>query len=232
MARWRRVTRWPPIGRVDFGDFGRLVPISKEWGYDRGLPIDRHYIEAFLTRHMQDVRGHVLEIATNAYTRRFGGDQVSRSDVLHVTDRMPEVTLVGDLTRPDTLPADEFDCVILTQTLQFIYDYSTALSTVHRALKPGGVLLMTVPGIAQISRADMDRWGDYWRFTTLALERLLGETCPGAHVDVTGYGNVLAAVSFLEGLASEELGAEDLDHVDPDFELIVAGRIAKTGGAQ
>lgn len=91
---------------------------------------------------------------------------------------------------------------------------------------------MTVPGIAQISRADMDRWGDYWRFTTLALERLLGETCPGANVEVTGYGNVLAAVSFLEGLASEELAAEDLDHVDPDFELIVAGRIAKGGGAQ
>ena len=231
MARLRRVTRWPPIGRVGFGDLRRLTPISREWGYDRGQPIDRHYIEHFLEQHAADVRGDVLEVGTNAYTRRFGSDRVSRSEVLHVSDEMPEVTLVADMTRPDSLPPDEFDCIILTQTLQFIYDCREALSTAYRALKPLGVLLVTVPGIAQVSRADMDRWGDYWRFTTLALQRLLEETCEDAHIEISGYGNVLSAIAFLQGLATEELGNEELGHVDPDFQLIVAARIAKRRGA-
>ena len=94
------------------------------------------------------------------------------------------------------------------------------------------LLLVTVPGISQISRADMDRWGDYWRCTTLALERLLEETCEGAEIEISGYGNVLTAVAFLQGLATEELGDEELGLADPDFQLIVAARIAKGGGAE
>jgi trans-aconitate methyltransferase len=120
------------------------------------------------------------------------------------------------------------DCVILTQTLQFIYDHRAALATAHKMLKPGGVLLLTVPGIAQISRADMDRWGDFWRFTTAAITRLLREAFPGSEPEVRAYGNVLTALSLLEGVASEELLSEELDHVDPDCEVIVAGRVVKS----
>jgi hypothetical protein len=41
--------------------------------------------------------------------------------VPHV-ERHPGATIVGDLTRADHIPSDSFDCVNLTQTLQFIYD--------------------------------------------------------------------------------------------------------------
>jgi SAM-dependent methyltransferase len=223
-----RLTRWPPVGLVRFGSFRQLSPISSVWGTDRGSPVDRYYIERFLAASAQDVRGHVLEIGTNDYTRMFGGDRVARSDVLHVSESNPRVTIIGDLTRPDQLPSDSFDCIILTQTLQFIYDVPAALETVRRALKPGGVALVTIPGIANISRYDMDRWGHYWSFTTLSARRLFEAVFPSECVRVEAHGNVLASIAFLHGLAAEELRREELDHVDPDYELLITVRAEKS----
>jgi SAM-dependent methyltransferase len=232
MARLRRMTRWPPLGRVEFGDLRRLTPISREWGYDRGQPIDRYYIECFLSRRAGEIRGHVLEIGTEAYTRQFGGDRVLRNDVLHVTDKLPGVTLVADLTEPDGLSPDTFDCVILTQALQQIYDVRAVLTTVHRVLKPGGVLLLTVPGISQVDRAAMDQWGDYWRFTTLTVRRLLEDAFPETVPDVEAYGNVFVAVAFLEGVVAEELLKGELDYADPDYEILIGARVAKRDDAR
>lgn len=225
-----RLTRWPPVGWVRFGSLRRLQPISPDWGMDRGQPIDRYYIERFLASHADDVRGRVLEIGDNIYTRRFGGERVTHSDVLHVAKdeaQRPQVTIVGDLTQADHIAANTFDCVILTQTLQVIFDVAAVVRTVHRILKPGGVALVTAPGISRISRYDMDRWGYYWSFTTKSAQRLFEEVFPAADVCVEAYGNVLAAVAFLHGLAAHELRQNELDYVDPDFELLITVRAVK-----
>ncbi len=232
IAAWfRRHTRRPRVGHAKLGDLRRLEPFSREWGFDRGTPVDRYYAEGFLARNSADIRGHVLEIGTDMYTRRYGGERVMRCEVLHVSEEHPDVTIVGDLTYSELFDAETFDCVILTATLQFIYDVRAALMTVHRALKPGGVLLCTVPGISPVSRYDMDRWGDYWRFTTRSLSRVLEETFPANDVTVEAHGNVLAAMAFLYGLASEELDRSELDHFDPDFEVLLAVRARKPGAA-
>jgi SAM-dependent methyltransferase len=211
---------------IDFGSLRRVTPISRHWGADRGLPIDRFYIESFLQEHARDVRGHVLEVRDDAYTRRFGGDRVDHSDVLHVVAGTPNATIIADLTRADHVPSETFDCVILTQTLQLIYDVRAALQTLHRILRPGGVLLATFPGISHIARRDMERWGDYWRFTTLSAQRLFAERF-SERVAVHAYGNVLATVGFLHGLATHELRREELVHADPDYQLVVAVRAVK-----
>ena len=58
LARWAvALTRHPRVGRIDFGDFRRLKPISSTWGFDRGTPIDRFYIDRFMQAHAHDVRG-------------------------------------------------------------------------------------------------------------------------------------------------------------------------------
>ena len=62
-----------------------VTPISRLWGSDRGLPIDRYYLERFLERHAGDVRGHVLKLYDDSYTRLLGGERVTRSDVLNVS---------------------------------------------------------------------------------------------------------------------------------------------------
>ncbi len=222
-----RLTRWPPVGRVRFGSLRRLKPISDQWGMDRGRPVDRYYIERFLADHSPDIKGRVLEIGGNGYTVRFGGDQVTQSDVLHVAEDRPQVTIIGDLTDAGHIASDSFDCIILTQTLQAIYDVRAVICTVHRILKPGGVVLITVPGISQISRYDMDRWGYYWSFTSASMRCLLQEAFPPANVQVAAHGNVLASIAFLHGLAQSELKQEELDYVDPDYQLLITARAVK-----
>jgi SAM-dependent methyltransferase len=222
-----RYTRWPPVGLVRFGNLRRLKPISPHWGSERGQPIDRYYIEGFLAANAQHIQGRVLEIGDDSYTRMFGGDRVTQSDVLHVAENRSKVTIIGDLTDADHIPSDTFDCIILTQTLQTIYDVQAVVRTVYRTLKPVGVALVTVPGISKISRYDMDRWGYFWSFTTKSARRLFEITFPAENVHINAHGNVLAAIAFLHGLASEELRQKELDYVDPDYELLITIRAVK-----
>jgi glycosyltransferase involved in cell wall biosynthesis len=213
----------PPVGRVRFGDLRRVTPISKDFGFDRGQPVDRYYIERFLARHSSEIQGRVLEIGDDSYTRQFGGAQVTRSDVLHVNPGNPRATLVGDLTEPGVLPENAFDCIILTQTLQLIYDVPLAIRRLHRALAPGGSLLVTAPGISQIDRGE---WGPtwFWSFTPIALERMFSEIFGREGVMVRQYGNVFAATAFLQGLAVEDVDIADLEPIDWPYPVIIGLR--------
>lgn len=228
----------PPTGRVRFGDLQQVKPISSHWGYDRGSPIDRYYIEQFLSACAADIHGHVLEIEDDRYTRQFGGDRLNKSDVLHVKEGNPHATIVADLTCADNIPSDTFDCIILTQTLQVIYDLRAAIQTLYRILKPGGIVLATVPGITQISHytsdtdtwtPDSDNWTDYWcwSFTTLSAQKVFAEAFPKANIKVQAYGNVFVAISFLEGLAIEELHSEQLSYHDPDYQVLITVKAVK-----
>jgi SAM-dependent methyltransferase len=216
----------PPPGKVRFGDLRRTVPIAGDFGYGRGGPVDRYYIEAFLDRHAADIKGRVLEVGDASYTRRFGGDRVARADVLHVDAGAPEATFVGDLADGSFLPDGAFDCVVLTQTLHLIYDYVAALRTLERVLAPGGVLLLTVPGISNVAA---DQWGAMWQysFTQHALSRACAEVFEGCQVEITSHGNVLAAVAFLHGLSADELSREELDATHVEYSIVHAMRVAK-----
>jgi glycosyltransferase involved in cell wall biosynthesis len=210
----------PAIGAVNFGDLRRLAPVSRVFGFDRGTPVDRYYIEDFLARNADRIRGRVLEVGDDAYTRRFGGDRVTKRDVLHVSADNPHATIIADLTNADHVPSNTFDCILLTQTLHLIYDVRAAIQTLRRILKPGGVLLVTIPGITQIDHFD---WGDswYWAFTSLSARRLFGEAFTATSLEVETHGNVLAATAFLQGLALEELRKSELDYNDPDYQVII-----------
>ena len=222
----RRAGFWgSKAASISFGDLRRVTPVSREFGFDRGDPVDRRYIEGFLARHAADVRGRVLEVKDAAYTRRFGGERVEVSDVLDVDPTNRDATLIDDLTTGTQLPSDAFDCVLLTQTLHLIFDVHAAARTLHRILKPGGVLLLTVPGITQIPRSESSYW--YWSFSSLAAERLFRDAFVDGAVDVTSHGNVLAATAFLYGLAGHELRDDELDANDPDYPVTITVRATK-----
>ena len=216
-----------PNATPDLGDLRRLTPIDSGFGLGRGKPIDRHYIEDFLRRRAGDIRGRVLEVGEDAYTVEYGGRRVTQSDILHADDSNPRATLIGDLAAGDALPGDAFDCFICTQTLTYIYDVQRAVRTIHRILKPGGVVLATVPGISQMSPYDRDRWGEYWRFTAQSLGRVLGDVFGAGNVEVEAYGNVLASTAFLQGLCAGDLSKDELDHRDQRYQMLVAGRAVK-----
>jgi SAM-dependent methyltransferase len=227
MERLRRSLARPSIGRVNFGDLRRTSPICRDWGYGRGTPIDRHYIDRFVKRHAADVRGRVLEVGTNELTRRYGGERVTCSDVLHVTYAGPPITIVGDLVSGAGLPTGVFDCALVTQTLQFIYDIHAVARTLHRILTPGGVALVTVPGITKISPEDMNQWGQFWSLTSRSARQLFEEAFTPENVTVEAEGNVLAAAAFLYGVASEELSPSELDEIGGEFEVLIGIRAQK-----
>jgi hypothetical protein len=228
-----RVQRRIPVARRaqrilrhdDLRNLRRLEPVSSVFGLDRGTPIDRFYIERFLSANAAAIQGRVLEVGDNRYTRQFG-EGVQVSDVLHV-QAGKGVTLVGDLETGTGLPLQAFDCVILTQTLNCVFELASAASHLQQILRPGGVALVTVPGISQISEFDMTRWGEFWRFTPAALERLLAHAF-GSSVDCHSFGNVLSSAAFLYGLAAEELTATELEQNDARYPLVVTARATRS----
>lgn len=214
--------------RVNLNDLRQRTPISRNFGYDRGEPVDRTYIAQFLNDHREDIKGRVLEVGDNAYTRAFGGARVETSEVLHVDPDAPGVTYCTDLATGDGIPDALFDCIVLTQTLHLIYDFQAAIRTLHRILKPGGVLLLTVPGVTTVDRGEwQDIW--FWSFTPASLRRLMSEQFGDHAVGVRNYGNVLTATAFLYGLAESDLTPQDYDYNDPQFPVIVAARVQKEG---
>jgi SAM-dependent methyltransferase len=212
----------PPVGSVRFGDLDRVTPISRDFGYDRGTPIDRYYIEAFLQRHAADLRGRALEIGDDSYCRRFGGECITQQDVLHVSSSAA-ATIIGDLSQPGLLPEAAFDCMVLTQTLHLIFDMRAAVAEIHRGLKPGGVVLLTVPGISQIDRGE---WGEswLWSLTRQSALRLFADVFGAENVEAEAFGNVFAATAFLQGLALEEVDRSMLDVVDQSYPVLVTVR--------
>jgi peptidoglycan/xylan/chitin deacetylase (PgdA/CDA1 family) len=209
--------------RVELGDLRRTSPISPVWGLDRGKPLDRYYIEQFLDRHRRDIRGRVIEVKDSGYTQAFGDGRVTASDVIDIDPTNDGATLVTDLARADTIPEGTYDCFILTQTLGVIFDVAGALAHARRVLKPGGVLLCTVPAAGRISYEEgLD--GDFWRFTEASIRRLFADVFPVDAFEVTGYGNVLAGAAFLYGLAPHELSKAELDAHDPYFPVVYGVR--------
>ena len=202
-------------------------PASRRFAFDRGTPIDRYFIQRFLERNAEDIRGRVLEVGDPGYTQKYGRDRVSRSDVLHVTPGNPEATIVGDLATGKGLPRGVYDCLILTQTLHVIYDVHSAVSNIHGLLAPGGAALVTIPGITPVSRYDADRWGDYWRMTPAAVQRLFSEAFSPEDVKIEVFGNVRLSAAYLYGLAVEEIPASALAESDVDYPLLICIRAQK-----
>jgi SAM-dependent methyltransferase len=219
-SRPRRLLRRPSIVGLT-----SVRPLSKHWGWDRGTPVDRYYIERFLEAHAADVHGRTLEVKDAGYTKRFDRG-VTRADILDLDPQNPHATIVADLCVGEGIPEGEFDCFILTQTLQYVYDVHAAVVQCHQLLKPGGVVLATVPTLSRISPDDGLEW-DYWRFTAASCRRLFGEVFGAQHVSVRTYGNSLTGVASLRGAAYQEIPRGKLDVHDPYFPLLVSVRAVR-----
>jgi SAM-dependent methyltransferase len=227
-AVYEMLTNVPQGNMTHRADDQRRRPARDVWGVDRGLPIDRYYIDRFLTAHRADIRGVTLEIKDDGYTRRLGGSTVTDAQVLDIDPSNPLATIVADLTRAESIDSDRFDCFILTQTLHVIYDMHAALSHALRLLKPGGVLFCTIPAVSRVNyeNGGLDS-GDYWRLTGAAVWRLFEAQTRVASLSVESYGNVRVCAAFLYGMAAEEISAPDLTFNDPLFPLIHCVRATK-----
>jgi len=213
---------------IDWGSFRTLKPICDLWGMDRGIPIDRYYINKFLQCYARDIRGRVLEVKDRFYTSLYGSE-VTQADAVDIDPSNNEATVITDLGTPQALPADYYDCFILTQTIHVIYDVPQVIANAYRTLRPGGVVLASLPCVSRIDPESGLR-GDFWRFTPASARRLFGEQFPAHEVDVSGFGNVLSCMGFLYGLSAGELSVAELNQTDEFFPLLTCVSARKPCG--
>jgi SAM-dependent methyltransferase len=219
----------PPQSRIQLRHGNAIDPDHREKRNFPGYELVKAEASPRLTESKPNPNAIGPEKSEMPKRKAFGVTRVTKQDVLHIEPGFPGATIIADLSCAPAIPDDRFDCIILTQTLHYIFDLLGAIATLHRILKPGGTLLVTLPGISRLCTDQADKKSDCWRFTESSAERLFSRSFGGAAVSVRSYGNVLAAISFLEGLASHELRPHELDHHDPHFPVTIAVAAAKQG---
>lgn len=201
-------------------------PVSKLFGSERGKAVDRKYIEIFLGENKGYIKGTVLEVLNNKYTKMFGGDKVDKSVVSHVNG-WGSNTVLCNFETGEGVTEETYDCIICTQTLQYIYDVRTAVKNLYTMLKTGGTVLITVPGIKPICEYDDSHWGEYWSFTVKSVERLIDEVCGLQNATISSCGNVKTATAYMYGICVEELEEFDFKYNDARYPFIITAKIIK-----
>ena len=191
-------------------------PVSRLFGFDRGVPIDRYYIEKFLSASVASVNEvlHTLEVGDDEYSKKFFPQ--ATHDILDFSAGM-------DLTKKETLQQNKYDVFICTQVLNFIYDVKTAVAGARYLLKDGGSMLATVAAnISPISRYDMERWGHFWGFTYLGIGRIFAEVFGDENTKIIPFGNSMSATAFVQGMALQDLPKIELmDVSDSDYSITI-----------
>lgn len=135
-------------------------------------------------------------------------------------DGNPLATLVADLTKPNNIPSNQFDCIICTHVLHIIADIDKAVSEMYRILKPGGVLLTAVPHVSMCDPG----FHELWRFTPEGLASVLAKAFGTGNVTMRAYGNSLTAAGETRGLITREFSKAALAYHDPRFAVEVCAR--------
>jgi SAM-dependent methyltransferase len=196
-----------------WGNLRRTTPFSTTYGFERGTPIDRHYLHAFLDEHRALITGDVLEVQNRAYTTRYGHD-LRRTDTFDIVPQFSP-TYLCDLAKSEgILPERTYDCLLMPNTLQHLRDLDACLRNALRVVRPGGVILASAAGVIPLTGDTPD----YWRLSPDGWREKLTAIWPAA--DVRGHGNCLAAMAAQLGLATEELSAAELDVHDPHYPVL------------
>lgn len=203
-----------------------VKPISRTFGAERGKAVDRYYIEQFLNCNSEFIKGTVMEIASNDYIKKFGGDKVEKELILHVAG-WGKNTFKGNFETGQGIQENMADCLICTQTLQYIYDLKAAMKNIYKLLKPNGTALITVPGIKSLCLYDEQNWGERWSFTKESMRQLCLEVCGENNFIIESYGNVKIVTAYLYGVCCEDLKEEDFEYNDSQFPFLITVRLNK-----
>lgn len=210
----RCLTRGLPLPR--WGNLRRTAPFSSTYGFDRGTPVDRHYLHAFLRAHRDAITGDVLEVQSSTFTSQYGHD-CTRTDTFDIVPLFSPTYLCDLADSGSVIPTAGYDCLLLPNTVQHFRRLDACLSHAYRVVKPGGVILATAAGFLPLTGPELP---DYWRFSPAGWREKLSELWPGADLVVTGHGNCLVAMAAQMGLATEELTRDELDASDPRFPVL------------
>ena len=210
------------VYQTNWVNLRNVNPISDDFGWSRGKPIDRFYIEKFLNTNRSKINGDCGEISERKYLNLYKNDLIKSAKIFDINLENKSADIYGDLADLKQLHENLFDCFVCTQVLNFIFDYSSAIIGLHKILKPGGYLLLTVAGpTVHISKYDDIKWGDYWRFTETSALKSFEKVFGKGNVKVEAYGNVLTSTAMMQGLSSNELTKDELNYKDTSYPSVI-----------
>lgn len=116
-------------------------------------------------------------------------DVIEREAVRESVDLAPkaeeQVTWIADLTSMPLVPSNRYDAAVCHQVLEHVPDPAAAVAELHRVIKPGGFLVISVPHLSRQHELPHD----YFRFTPAGLKRLLSDAGYQS-ISVQTYGGV------------------------------------------
>jgi SAM-dependent methyltransferase len=193
-----------------------VKPFSRNFGFDRGTPVDRYYLHRFLETHRRFIQGDVLEIQSTGYTRRYG-QHVEQADSIDIDPAFCPSFVCDLADSGDVIAGDRYDCFLLPNTLQHLRELEDCLRHALRVVKPGGVILASAAGLIPL----IPDGPEYWRLTAAGWSERLRRVWTDCDVRVESHGNCLAAVAAMLGLSLEELTPSELDISDPRYPVLI-----------
>lgn len=216
------------LRRPKWGNLRRDRPFSTRTG-DRGTPIERAYSDAFVAEHAAGIKGEVLEVGSDRCAVAFGHD-LRRVEIVDIATDNLRATLIADIGEVGSLQPGAYDAAVVAHALQFVAEPAVALANLWQGLRPGGLLLVTVPALG---RCDPFAAGtESWRFLEPGLRHAAAETLRPAPAELTvrTYGNLRTALAALAGIAADELTVEERDRTDPEYPVVIGLAATKPAG--
>ncbi|MBW4635650.1 MAG: class I SAM-dependent methyltransferase [Iphinoe sp. HA4291-MV1] len=200
----------PSIDTLDLGDLRRRFPICPLFGFTRGTPIDRYYLDKFIGEIREQVAGNVLEVGGVLRNREvyqfYNATEYQTLDIFASSG----VTLVGDVHDPETIRPESLDAVVIFNVLEHCHNPWVVVKNIYSWLKVGGQCFCMVPSAQKLH----DVPGDYWRPLPDGMKQLFQDfSQQKLHV----YGNPLTVVASFMGISAEELSLQELDDFHPDY---------------
>ena len=191
----------PESGRLDVSP--ESMPTARQPLTQRTLRAGAHFVfgtRPWARRNVETfaqgvVRKRILEIGsgrqdlgTDAFSCR---DLFDSSNAFVQSDVVPEYG--HDLVDVRAIGLEEaFDVILCLYVLEHVFELESAVQSMHRALAPGGMLVVAVPHLYPYH----DEPADYWRFTEHGLRRLF-EPFASTDIRVRGFRRMpLAFIAF------------------------------------
>lgn len=152
------------------------------------IPTVRRYIREFIIESLRKHRptGPILDLGS--------GYRSARSEILSVNPTLEVKTadlnpalkpdLVLDAMDMKVIPDASFGSVVCIELLEHVEEPERVIREIHRILRPGGLLILTVPFAVMIH--ERSNQTDYWQFTPSGLRYLLQKRFRDVIIRTTG----------------------------------------------
>ena len=203
----------PSVHHLQWGDLRRRFPVDANYGFGRGTPIDRFYLDIFLRKIKKNVCGKILEIGADQ--KRLDLKKYkpgARFDSLDIEGKS-KPTFTANAEVQSILKPRSYDSILAFNVLGHCRNPFSVTKNMHTWLRPGGIAFCAVSSSQRVGRCPED----CWKIQPDGLRALFSNF---RKIQIISYGNLTTTIGALQGLAAEELSKEELLDHHPDYPVL------------